>query len=92
MGLVCLESNKKLLAYSLFTKYIPHSSGNYIEYLIHNTSDLAEYRAPPPIVNLPTMTAKKHEKPKKGAKQAQEVPTSIKPPGRGPARPMPVQA
>lgn len=37
MGMVCLESNKKLLAYTLFTKYIPQSSARYIDYLIHNT-------------------------------------------------------
>ena len=95
--MVCIESNKKLLAYSLFNQYIPQSSCNYIDYLVHNTKELAEYRAPPSIVQLPVMAAKKQqEKPgKKGQKTnkpTQDLPTNMKPPGRGgPPRPIPIQ-
>ena len=57
--MVCLENNKKLLAYTLFTRYIPQSSTKYIDYLIHNTPELAEYKSAPNIVQLPIMPAKK---------------------------------
>ena len=59
MGMICLENNKKLLAYTLFTKYIPQSSTNFIDYLIHNTPELADYKTAPSIVQLPVMAAKR---------------------------------
>ena len=37
VGMVCIETNKKSIAYTLFTKYIPQSSAKFIDYLIHNT-------------------------------------------------------
>jgi hypothetical protein len=56
LSLICLENNKKLVAYTLLTKYIGQSSYQYIVYLIQNTEELASYRNHThPIVTLPIM-------------------------------------
>ena len=92
MGMVCLEAGKKLTAYDLFIKYAPNSTSRYIDYLIHNTPELADYRAAPPIVQLPVMAAKKTDKGNKlqQGKGSSNVPTNMKPVRGGPPRPVPI--
>lgn len=60
VALLCIELGKKMLGYSILTKYAPHSSSKYINYIIHNTQELNAYRnSQNPIISLPVMPAKK---------------------------------
>jgi hypothetical protein len=74
LALVCLEVDKKVLAYTLFTKYIGDSSFSYIGYLIQNTPELAEYRPKSTaVVSLPVMS-KRPEKERRPSKTSEGDP------------------
>ena len=74
MALICIEAGKNLMAYNIFTKYLNNSSLRYIDYLIQNTDELAEYRRGNQlhVINLPVMT-KKQPQPENKKKKKQNI-------------------
>ena len=58
-AMVCLEAGKKVLAYTIFSKYLSSSSFRFIDYLVNTTEELVQYRSNQIFtVSLPVMTRK----------------------------------